>query len=103
MKYIKQYETAVNTEYKKYVITQVKSDKFSDIYTNLYENLFYTKNINSFICRYYLEQDTNIIQKFNTTNELNYLNTDSIIYQTDELSDALEFLKVKVKSDKYNL
>jgi hypothetical protein len=98
MKHIKTYEDD-NSQYKKWIITQVKSDKFSDIYTNLYENI-YTQN--TFICRYYLDQNTNIITKLNGT-ETRYINTDGIIYQTDELSEALEYLTLLTTSNKYNL
>ena len=104
MKYIKKYETLGNSQFKKYIITRVKSDVFGDIYINLYENLFYTENKHAFRCIYYYDENDNKIAKFENGKDIYHLNPQNImIYQTDDLEDAINELNIISNLNKYNL
>jgi hypothetical protein len=118
MKYIKTYEDIFdNSKYKKYIITKYKrykSDNSEDIYINLYENLYYTMNKNSFRALYYYEEFTNKIEEFINRQEIDYIPINFIVYESDILENSIEELdeiiklhletkKLNVAIKKYNL
>lgn len=102
MKHILTYKHN-NKKYKKYIITKVKSDKHDDVYINLYENLYYTKKTDSFSCIYYYNEFEDDIVKYLIPSEQYTIAFYHIVYETNDLSDAIETLRTISKSEKYNL
>jgi hypothetical protein len=101
MKYIKLYEDIFdNSKYKQYIIT-----KFIDkgIYINLYENLYHTMNKNSFRALYYYDPSAEKIEEYINKQEIDYIPIDFIVYESNDLEDALKTLEAVINTDKYNL
>lgn len=104
MKHIKLYEDIFdNSKCKKYIITSLKSDKYDDVYINLYENLYHTMNKNSFRALYYYDQIDKKIEEYINRQEIDYIPIDHIAYESNDLSDALKALEAIISTYKYNL
>jgi hypothetical protein len=109
MKYLKTYEDSRskwqfdNSKYKQYIITKVVSDRSEDIYINLYENLYHTMNKNSFRALYYYDELDEKIEEYTNRQEIDYIPINKIIYESDDIEDALNTLNTIINSKKYNL
>ena len=81
-------------EYKKYIITKFYfHNKY--FYINLYENLSSKKLLFRYL--YYYDKEDNIIKEYIDKHETNYIAFDDIIYQSDNLSDAMKMLEKEVE------